>query len=598
MPKQARPVVDKPKTSAKKAKTQQTTERKVEPLPELPPLHASQVALYKRGKQSLKRDGALLVVGKYNQPNTGKTRVAGALARWWASKQVKAGEKALVVFGATTMALALEHGTEMGARKRFAGFTLDKHLKAALAVELEAQGHATISITRTMLHKLLNAPALKKEQRVDQQLLLQLAREVGATRVCLVLDEAHQLYKTYNKMPTVLEALHAHLDEALTVIGLTATPGFDRKASRDGAVAMFGALPPLLEYEEDDLASLKTDLQVLPNEPTTYKTVDVGTPIGVKGLHELLTKLHHDIVSVFMAPARGEAAKIAMRDQRNRTLNEIVAALAHGGDGGAFVSQVTEGEVKVRVAGGGAPLKARESVLVAHTTHAAERLHLNGLRDVQAKKINSNALHVVDLGVELNPRHANKLREAKEDMFASFQAQKATTVGFLAKRQHAGNNDFANVATTVVAIGFDWGEDELRQLFARVGRMGGTLEDEELVAVAFRALYFKCDWASKVGNMEAAPVATTVAVPAELGKMLKDIQSACGFDYEEIHANVQKLLLADSYLKTKGALARKYLDAERAEYDSRETGEGEEGEEEGDDAVDDEELFGEEDGDE
>ena len=600
MPKQARPIVDKPKTSAKKAKKQEPAEPKTEPIPELPLLHAAQLALYKRGKQFLKADGTVLVVGKYNQPNTGKTRTAGALARWWALKQVKAEEKALVLFGATTMALALEHAAEMGVRKRFAGFTLDKPRKAALATELEAHGHAAISVTRTMLHKLLNPSALNKWHGVEQQLLVALALEVGATRVCLVLDEAHQLYKTYTKMPCVLEALHTHAGDVLTVtvIGLSATPGFDRKACRDGAVAMFGALPPLLEYEETDLASLKTELQVLPNEPTTWTTDDVGTPIGVKDsdVHELLTQLHQDIVDVLMAPARGEAAKIAMRDQRNRTLNKIVAALAHGTAGGMFVSKVTEGEVKVRKAGGGAPLKAKESVLVAHKTQGAECLHLNGLRDVQGKKINSNPLCVIDLGVELNPRHVDTLLKAKEAMIASFQAQKATTVGFLTKRQHAGNNDFAKVATTVCAIGFDWSDDELRQLFARVGRMGGTLEADELVPVAYRALYLKCDWASKVANMESAPVATTVAIPADLSKTLKEIKAACGFEYEEIYANVQKLLLADAYLKTKGTLARKYLDAERAEYESREKGgEEEEGEDEGDDAMNDKVLFGEDD---
>ena len=586
MPKQYRPVVEKPKPAKKAKKTKPTNP--VGAAPTLPTPHAAQLALIEEGKCELKAHNAVLVVGKHNEPNTGKTRAAGALARWWAGKRVKAGETPLVIFGATTVALAVEHAVEVGVHSRFAGFTLDERLKTSLARELKGNGHAAIAVTRTMLHKLVNAGNAKFGK---PQLLASFAAEVGATAVCVVVDEAHQLYKNPTKMPLAFEKLREQLDN-LALIGLTATPGFDRKACRDGALSMFDVMPPVLEYADEDLASLKGDLQTLPKAPTEWTTVDVGNPVGNKACAALLTELHACIVDVFMAASNGEEAKITKRDARNHKMSEIIATLAHGTDGGVFVDKITAGEVKVRKASGGAPFVAKESVLVAHKSRAAEVLHLAKLREVIAAKRNSHPLTVVDLGVELNPRQTNKLGEAQRAMLASFKAQVSTTVGFLTKRQHAGNNDFAKVATTVCAIGFGNDDDGLRQVFGRVGRMGVTPEDDELVPVAYRALHLTCACADKVANMEAAPAAASVKLPSDVAKLLKDHKELFGYEYEEIYANAQKLVLADEYLKTKGALARDYLDKERVDKEEREEGEEEEEDEE------DEQLFGEEAGEE
>ena len=83
----------------------------------------------------------------------GKTRVVGFIIRYWNETKFAAlGGPVVTMFSAANTKLAVEHVEDIGARRVMTPFQKDKTNR--LAAELIDNGHAVISMTRTMMHML------------------------------------------------------------------------------------------------------------------------------------------------------------------------------------------------------------------------------------------------------------------------------------------------------------------------------------------------------------------------------------------------------------------------------------------------------------
>jgi hypothetical protein len=555
-------------TETKKAKKPKAEKKSVPPVPALLPPHASQAALAERVTVLIGETRTALVVGKKDEPGLGKTRVAGLAARAWLERETAEGRTALAVFVAKSAKLAHEQAAELGAIDSEAPWRM--HLKDKLVARLEAHKAWTVMLTRAMVNKLL----LK-----DPAPFVELVRDLGVDSVLVVVDEAHELYKHPHKLPAAMAALRTALRQEgeygveLTVVGVTATPDLGSKPCRDGAMALFGCfddpLPPQLVYTEAERAALCADLKQLPPAPTKWETIDLKNPVNNKACAGLMVELEDTLVDLFMAPTEGEGAKMAQRGAVKTKLAEICSKLAHDSYGGPLIDSI-KARVDVRVvqADGvlGEPRRGLQAALVAHKSWSATQLHFEALEAAAEGKTTKleDKLTVIDLGAGALADH----EEAAASMLATFRAQESTTVGFVAQAQHSGHNDFAKLATTVVAVGATWSEAELRQLFARVGRMATPLEEGDVVPVTYKAVHLDCSWARQVAKVEEKREGLRgVTLPTEVTDALDALKQGLELEdheLEEMELNTKKLVAADAFMKTKGKLALKYLAAEAA----------------------------------
>jgi hypothetical protein len=562
MPK--RPVFTDPAT--KKAKKSKAEKKSVPTVPALLPLHASQGALAERVTVALDATGTALIVGKKDEPGLGKTRVAGKVVRDWLERETAEGRTALAVFVAKSAKLAHEQAPELGALETEAPWRM--HQKDKLVATLQAHKAWTVMLTRAMFNKLVHQ---------DHTLFVELVCELGVDSVLVVVDEAHELYKHPAKLPAALAVvrralrLEGEYGVTLTVVGVTATPDLGAKPCRDGAMALFNVdePPPPIVYTEEERDALCADHKQLPPAPTKWETIDLKTPVGNKACEGLMVELDDAIVNLMMAPTEGDNAKIAQRGAVKTKLAELCAKLAHGAHGGALVDAI-KSPVDVRVVQAGDVLGGAhpgvQAVLVAHKAASATQLHFEALRAAATEGTTKlkNKLAVLDLGAGVLAERD----EAVNTMLNDFHAQQATTVGFVSTSQHSGHNDFSKLASTVVAVGATWTEAELRQFFARVGRMGTPLDEKDVVPVAFTALHLDCAWARQVAKIDEKRDLRGVTLPEEAARALEamkaEFTSLEDYELEEIELNTKKLVAADAFMKTKGALALKYLEAEAA----------------------------------
>ena len=560
MPK--RPVYTDPAT--KKATKPKTEKKSVPPVPTLLPPHASQAALAERVTAALGATRTALLVGRKDEPGLGKTRVAGQAARAWLERETAEGRTALAVFVAKSAKLAYEQAAELGAIDSEAPWRM--HLKDKLVARLEAHKAWTVMLTRAMLNKLL----LK-----DHTPFVELVGDLGVDSVLVVVDEAHELYKAPPKLPAAMAAVREALREEggvkLTVVGVTATPDLGSKPCRDGAMALLGVdeVPPPLVYTEAEHAALCADLKQLPAAPTKWETNNLPSPVGKKACERLMVELEEAIVNLLMAPTEGDGAKMAQRGAVKTKLAEICAKLAHEPFGGPLIEAIKT-PVDVRVVGDGNMLgESRpgvQSVLVAHKSASATQLHFEALMaaaEEESTKL-KDKLTVIDLGAGALADH----EEAAATMLDAFRAQERIAVGFVAQQQHSGHNDFAKLASTVVAVGPTWSEAELRQLYARVGRMATPLEKGDVVPAAYTAVHLDCPWAKQVAKIdEKREGLRGVKLPKKVAEALEALKQELNledYELEEIELNTKKLLAADAFMETKGKLALKYLDSEMA----------------------------------
>ena len=563
MPK--RPVYTDPATKKANSKKPKGEKKSVPPVPALLPPHASQAALAERVTAALGATGTALLVGRKDEPGLGKTRVAGKAACDWLERETAEGRTALAVFVAKSAKLAYEQAAELGAIDSEAPWRM--HLKDKLVARLEAHKSWTVMLTRVMLNKLvLN----------DVAPFVELVGDLGVNSVLVVVDEAHELYKHPHKLPKAMAAVREALREEggvkLTVVGVTATPDLGAKRCRDGAMALFGvaAPPPPLVYTEAEHAAFCADLKQLPAAPTKWETIDLPSPVGKKACERLMVELEEAIVNLLMAPTEGDGAKMAQRGAVRTKLAEICAKLAHEPFGGPLIKELmTPVDVRVVREGGnmlGEPRPGLQAALVAHKSWSATQLHFEALQaaaEEKSTKLNDK-LTVIDLGAGALADH----EEAAASMLDAFRAQERTAVGFVAQAQHSGHNDFAKLATTVIAVGATWSEAELRQFYARVGRMATPLEEGDVVPAAYKAVHLDCPWAKQVAKIdEKRESLRGVKLPKKVADALEALKQQLNledYELEEIELNAKKLLAADAFMETKGKLALKYLDSEMA----------------------------------
>ena len=535
--------------------------------PELLPLHPSQAALAERVTATIRETGTALIVGKKDEPGLGKTRVAGKAARDWLEREKVEGRTALTIFVAKSAKLAHEQAAELGAIESEAPWRM--HLKEKLIDRLEAHKMWTVMFTRTMLNKLV----LKNVAP-----FVELVGELGIDSILVVVDEAHELYKNPPKLPAAMSIVRRALNQEgengvkLTVVGVTATPDLGAKPCRDGAKTLFSVdevLPPPMMYTEAEHVALCDDHKQLPAAPINWETIDLKSPVGEKACEGLMVELHQVIVDLLMAPTEGDNAKMAQRGVVRAKLAELCAKLAHDPYGGALID-VIKAPVDVRIVQESGVLgdvrPGFQAALVAHKSGSATQLHCEALEATAEDGSTEleDKLTVIDLGAGALADHA----KAAASMLDAFRSQETTTVGFVSQSQHSGHNDFAKLASTIVAVGSTWSEAELRQLFARVGRMCTPLQEGDVVPLAYRALHLDCEWAKQVAKIdEKREGLRGVKLPKVVLEALDSLKKELtleDYELEEIELNVKKLVSGDAFMATKGKLALKYISAEAA----------------------------------
>ena len=234
--------------------------------------------------------------------------------------------------------MAIDHAADIGARLELTPFQV-KEKTDDLVAELNANKYATISMTRTMMHYLFT---IKDDPKSPQLTMLKkFIASTGVRSITLILDEAEDLYKTPSGFPKTLDKVNKELEQLtiaddqeekikvnLTVIGLTATPGFDRKQYRVGALKLFlcSDIPKPLEYTTEELNALWADTKKLPNHPKSWQTIDVASPVDDPRCAVLLQDMRGLIVKVLFPPfdLTIENGKISARGKLDRKLAQIL----------------------------------------------------------------------------------------------------------------------------------------------------------------------------------------------------------------------------------------------------------------------------------
>ena len=165
----------------------------------------------------------------------------------------------------------------------------------------------------------------------------------------------------------------------------------------------------------------------------------------------------------------------------------------------------------------------------------------------------------------IDARKQNEQRRTIAAVHDSFNTQTNTTLSVIGQSAHEGHNAYAKIATTVIAIG-TFAKDKITQIIGRVGRMGAQLGNGEHVPTNYKAVYFHSSFAESLSNIGQRGRAHGVVIPEDILGKVKDLQEALsaerkGNGNDEIEINVQKLIKADEYLQSNGAVAEKYIEA-------------------------------------
>ena len=574
MPKASKRNVTEPTPTKKKAKTGP----KAKAIPQLLDLHASQHALVDKAVAKREEGLPIIITGKDKETGLGKTRVAGGFLRRCAEKEVATGRRVLIAYAAKTSELAKDQAGAIGSEVSMTPFQLSK--VSTLTPEVDGNGMACVSITRTTLGQLFHAQG--KDKAIDPKLPA-VIKALSVDTVILCMDEVHELYKT-DRLPAAVASMRKKLDPVkIEIVGMTATPEFEKKGSRDNAKTLFDseAEPKPITYSKKQLTALLSDLKQFPAAPKTWETVDLGSPIGDTLCESLLGELKQDLLDFYMAPEDGltgedgAMAKLGIRSSIADTLAKIEAQLAAGGDGGTFMDTVRP-LVPVKKGGEGECVDAKQSVLIGYLSPKAAAQHMQALETDNAEECNL---------FELGAGGYGQKKEAMEGMLASFRASEKNTIGMTAKSQHSGHDKFAKLATTIVAIGSKFTDAQLIQLFGRVGRIGTTIDSTDLVPEEYKAFHFKSEWVEDFSGFDDKTGIRGIKLSAQVTDALDSLPNASDL----IEINCKKLVRAGEKLGVGDVLALKYIEAERAEMEvdggegRAEGEEGKEGEEDGED---------------
>ena len=577
-------------TSRSSAPAARSVKPRATTLPDLPPLHPTQAKLKTKAMkwiENVEEDEpygiTFQVVGfqeKSNgstkgKPGAGKTRLAGHIAREF--MMLKANELDGPVAGffvANNTDLALEHKTDIGAEHA----PFQSHMTSDVALDLRLKKQVMISMTRAMFYKFFT------HKNPDFSALKEFIAKTNIKGLLLILDESHSLYKEPTKLPTLVAQARVELAPlVIDVMGITATPGYDKQQSKKGATMLYGhnLLPESLVCKKADFEQMMVDTKVLPDPPNKWETIDVGSPIGksicaatIPAIHEAIVKLFLAKTNLFIRPSDDD-----MTVDRVGKLKDIVAVttviMAVGTDGGKLIDLVTRGDVQLMTATGGnaesgakpagEPFVGKESVLIALQTRGAEKEMANLLNKIATSGVNSNPLSVHDLTIDA--RKLNERRAAVEAVYASFKAQTSTTLAIIGQSDQEGKNDFAKAFSTVITVG-QFAKDKIIQVCGRVGRMGKQLGNGDPVPVAYKAAHLFSSFAQSLSGIDnsAGLRDVNICIPEDIANKVGDVQAALeanrmGNANDLIEINVKKLIKADEYLQSDGAVANKYIDA-------------------------------------
>ena len=237
---------------------------------------------------------------------------------------------------------------------------------------------------------------------------------------------------------------------------------------------------------------------------------------------------------------------------------------------------ITTGDMKgyrvidEKVSGDAFPIK--ESVLVTNKKAGAQKYHMSLLENLATSTVNSNSMSVHNLMID--PRALEEKEEALISIGESFQAQETTSIAFIGNSSHKGDNAYGKLFTTVVMIG-NFIDIEMDQICGRLGRMGTTLTDGDIVPAEYKAVNFRSDWIARVAQLDQEMsglrgVKLSPAIETKMKTLEKQLKLTNEtFAWHE--TNIKKLVKADKFLKTNGALAGKYMDEMRKYYLSPDT---------------------------
>ena len=495
--------------------------------------------------------------------------------------------------------MAIEHRADINAPKSPAPtFTMSDLTK--VVVNLTTHKSTISCLTRDMTYKLFEGTKTD-----PTPLLPKILNEAGVTAVLLVLDEVHQIYRHSHFCEAVKTMRDSRPDILWAVMGISSTPELDSISARTNALHLFGGdkLPEHAEYPQEEFESLKAKMQTLPPKPSAkdFKVIELPSPVGDKEYRSETQLLYKYIIDLMMA--HNDDKRHAHNEMRNQ-LNVIMAMQVHGTDGGGpFAKELCAEHETPRLTKVGEddnPLKdPKEAVLVCYKYDTAARKHMAMLKELLDKN-DTPSMEVVDLGVEILAEHKWALEDACKAMSASFNLQKSTTIGFACYKQHDGHNDFSKLASTVVAIGFDWSATDLNQWGARVSRPFTKLETGEIVPASYNAILFDSPWAKLVNAIDDSKRSRTLKLSdyPQIQTELDDLEADAKLSSNEmcdIKIPVKKLLIADEFMKTDTKLAHVYIDALRSFYikpeeesdgdedEQEQEDEGKEDEEEGED---------------
>lgn len=575
-------------TSRSSAPAARSVKQRTTTLPDLPPLHPTQDKLKAKAVKAIENVDqndpyaiTFQVVGyqeKSNgstkgKPGTGKTRLAGHIARDFMTLKVDELDGPVVgMFVANNTDLALEHKTDIGAE--YAPFL--SHMTSDVALDLRLKKQVIISMTRAMFYKFFT----HKDPHFSA--LKEFIAKTNIKGLLLILDESHSLYKEPTKLPTLVVQARVELAPlVIDVLGITATPAYDKQQSKKGATMLYGhnLLPVPLVCKKADFEQMMADTNFLPDPPSTWETIDVGSPIGKPICAAMIPAIQQAIVNLFVAKTNTliRPSDDDMIVNRQGKLKDIVAVttaiMAVGTDGGKLIDLVTRGDVQLMTATGGnaesgakpagKPFVGKESVLIALQTCGAENEMAKLLNKIATSGVNSNPLSVHDLTIDA--RKHNERRAAVEAVCDSFKAQTATTLAIIGQSDQEGKNDFAKAFSTVITVG-QFAKDKIIQVCGRVGRMGKQLGNGDPVPVAYKAAHLFSSFAQSLSGIDKSTGLRDVEIPEDIANKVSDVQTALeancmGNANDLIEINVQKLIKADEYLQSGGAVANKYLDA-------------------------------------
>lgn len=243
-----------------------------------------------------------------------------------------------------------------------------------------------------------------------------------------------------------------------------------------------------------------------------------------------------------------------------RLLSKILAEQSHGDTGGAVFAQLElNGRSMQRMVEGtlAEPENMHDCVLIAHAKPSGAQFAFECLKEVQELEgVREFEYH------DLRFHGDMKAQDTAISHFKSAFQQQASgpSLGVINPSQMKATNDFGHNVSAAICVGpTEWMTAAKRkQLQGRLGRPG-VLEDGSIVPKAFKMVWLKSPWASKIlGIHKKKSLVMTDAVNALWGQ--SGTQSGKGTrELERIEATMRKLLKVDELQLFADSMTEEYL---------------------------------------